>query len=345
MPVNVPRPPATPGLMLGSSSYTPGDLVWRSPGATNLLTSDVASAETTAGTWFCAVNGTVARSTAQALVGSASVSLTATADAAITIATTPNTSIATTAHKVTPGRLYTGLASTRAATNARANAPIIAWYDAAGTQIGNTIGATVTNSTSGWTPLIATGYAPATAALARLQVQFLSCLTGDAFYIDCASFHEGAGGTWAMPGDPIQGIGTYWDESVGRRCFAWNPVQAGWQMVYGDTGWRDVSSLLVNSWTGAVYLRRLGFTTQLRVENLVSGSATTIATLPAGFRPDRAEYLSGWHTVDAHRLDLATSGVLSSPQENNLYGTFQFATTTAWPTTLPGVASGSIPTA
>ena len=45
------------------------------------------------------------------------------------------------------------------------------------------------------------------------------------------------------PGTPIANLGTYTDESVGRRVFTWDTVNNRWQMTYGDTGWREINAL------------------------------------------------------------------------------------------------------
>lgn len=144
-----------------------------------------------------------------------------------------------------------------------------------------------------------------------------------------------------------------WDESVGRRCFAWDTVNSRWQMVYGDTGWRDVDGLLENGWTAtSLAIRREGQTVTMQAYALAYGSAGTFYTLPAGFRPGPAYANIRFIAENGS----GTTGVLAIDNNNGSpngqcvgtpSGTFYFAiswqTNDAWPSSLPGTASDSIP--
>jgi hypothetical protein len=139
----------------------------------------------------------------------------------------------------------------------------------------------------------------------------------------------------------------YWDESVGRRQFAWDTVNNRWQMVYGDTGWRTVT--LENGWTGTVYVRRIGYTTYVRGAALAGGSATadTFYTLPTGFKPLLTSYFPGLSGATATAINLAVNvgGAISTarPLSSGWAGEISFVTNDAWPATNPGTASGAIP--
>jgi len=96
-------------------------------------------------------------------------------------------------------------------------------------------------------------------------------------------------GAPGVKGDP--GAGTFRiDDTVGVRVFVWELYAAHEVMVYGDTGVRTI--------TGGT-VRRTG--------NVVETTVTDLTTLPAGFRPSRAD----------------AAGPV-------------FTTTDPWPTELPG---------
>ena len=147
---------------------------------------------------------------------------------------------------------------------------------------------------------------------------------------------------------------TYWDESVGRRQFAWDTVNNRWQMVYADSGVRDLSAVaLSNGWTVNVStfkIQRQGYlvSVQLYVDK-TAASADTIYTLPTGFRPSiPVNSASPTGTSDDYCYSyVQSSGVIGvtrvSMTANIGYLYFSFPTTDAWPATLPGSASGSIP--
>lgn len=142
----------------------------------------------------------------------------------------------------------------------------------------------------------------------------------------------------------------YWDETVGRRLFVWDTNNSRWQMVYGDTGWRDISSLLVNGWTGYVWLRRInnyGYF-QFSALNPAAATATRCIDFPNGFGPP---VLATHHALycSAHTAGAETSGtgvnILNTPTPSaaNVYGHISYPIDGAWPTSLPGTALGAVP--
>ena len=158
--------------------------------------------------------------------------------------------------------------------------------------------------------------------------------------------------------------GQYTDESIGRRLFSWssalaNGATTGWQMVYGDTGWRDVSSLLENGWAlGAsfpkLHMRRLGGIVSIDAD-LSASSATgnTIMTFPSGFEPHRTMVTigynggAGYNAFEARSTnDAGTNTLFAYTRTGGLWRvTPQYQTVAAWPSSLPGTAVGSIPAA
>ena len=122
----------------------------------------------------------------------------------------------------------------------------------------------------------------------------------------------------------------------------------GWRVEYGDTGWRNISSLIINGWGGSVYVRRINASVELRVEGLTrSESSYDIMTIPAGFLPDS---VSGFgfrfvlHQADStasqtrfrlvsNRLTTVNTAAVPGPY----YGGVVWTTSETWPTTLPGI--------
>ena len=155
--------------------------------------------------------------------------------------------------------------------------------------------------------------------------------------------------------------GTYTNESVGRRIFTWDTVNSRWQMTYGDTGWRDVSALLANGWGGTLLVRRhngrVSWRTGLGAASLDGTSASavtafTMSSIDAGFRNDT----SGRRTLVYNSSDTTFtvahvgSDALIMPaygagKKYNFVPEAVYTADNAWPASLPGSASGSIPSA
>jgi hypothetical protein len=189
---------------------------------------------------------------------------------------------------------------------------------------------------------------------------------GEVFYFDGLGLWEGAGGVWANGGERIDPstLGFYWDESVGRRLFVWDTVNNRWQMVFGDTGWRDVSSLMttpahVQTLT-SLLMRRVGNVVHLTTRGTV-GTGTLAGTangmglinLPSGFQPnDFCSIGSGvynYRTPTIISSASSKSAIAMQIAAGNNWGASVFdgagswLTSDAWPSALPGSASGSIP--
>ena len=143
---------------------------------------------------------------------------------------------------------------------------------------------------------------------------------------------------------------SYWDESVGRRQFAWDTVNNRWQMVYGDTGWRDVSASLANSWTGTLLVRRIGYIVYVRAT--LGGTAATnnnLWSFPSGWAcltTPSTHLLAGINNALAPIFAQANSGnaaIATPDRTNSIVITGAYSTGDAWPASLPGSASGTIP--
>lgn len=140
------------------------------------------------------------------------------------------------------------------------------------------------------------------------------------------------------------------DQAAGRAIYTYDDLNNRDQMVYGDTGWRDVSANLANGWTGALYIRRVGVTIEVVGRGLDSASATSsqLYTLPSGFMPPRDIPLfarpaassapPAYGSIGTAAIGVATGIALNGNSFQAIYSTI-----TSWPTTLPGTAVGTIP--
>jgi len=320
----------------------------------NLLTTNQATLETDSTGWGTSTyQCTAARSTAAAYSGSASLLMTATGNGNIQAFSDATSGI-------TVGQTYT--VSFQAKVDAAATSatyPLIAgirWLTSGSVFISDSVVSAGTINKSGWTRGIVSAVAPATAAKANVLVYMQSVTSGDKFYVDEIGLWSGAGGLWCAPGVPIPDLGTYTDESVGRRIFTWDTVNSRWQMTYGDTGDRNAAITYTNNWAnsyGVDRLRRIGNTVYL-VAALDSTNATADAafTVPSGFRPTLAAITSiaiGGGSNVPRTLSLGSNGVgtiyrASLTPQGGWQLTVAYPTNDAWPASLPGTASGSIPT-
>lgn len=147
-----------------------------------------------------------------------------------------------------------------------------------------------------------------------------------------------------------------WDESVGRVLLARRSNGTN-QLVYGDTGWRTGLPLM-NGWSAStVYMRRTMFDVHVVLANLNPSAATgsQFMSIPMGFRPAvQARFaVNASPAIAAYRVQAgvgAEAGESFSLPDYLAMGVpvsfyAVYGTTNVWPTSLPGTASGSIPSA
>ncbi|QFG13633.1 minor tail protein [Arthrobacter phage Shepard] len=145
------------------------------------------------------------------------------------------------------------------------------------------------------------------------------------------------------------------DQTAGRAIYQWDDLNGREQLVYGDTGMRRVETLFLNGWTAAIaVLRRSNNQVSfgLYTVNPAAKTADTAYTIPTGFKP--ASYggniafpikYSGATNTDYLQINgagdvLPPTGAVSG---SGFICVFTWQTADAWPTTLPGSSSGSIP--
>lgn len=164
-------------------------------GNTNFLSSNQASLESATTGWASSTNCSIARSTAQAAIGSASLALTASASGTMTAATTDATKFA-----VVGNVPHSARAEFRTAVTGRVCRVGIQWLTSAGSSISTAYGSTITDSTSAWTVATVTATSPANAAYGRVFVEVQSADAAEVHYVDKIAFHPGSTPTWSIGG-------------------------------------------------------------------------------------------------------------------------------------------------
>lgn len=135
-------------------------------------------------------------------------------------------------------------------------------------------------------------------------------------------------------------------ETAGRTVTVWDYLNNREQLIYGDTGERDISTLLTGA-TGRVTVSRVGSMVNLSFEGVAPSDSTSglILTLPVGFRPsNRKDFTMPATTAGAawrstYILTNGGVGVWSRGTSDNYRFYISFRTSEPWPTSLPGVAA------
>ena len=147
--------------------------------------SDAAGLETTIAHWVNSGNCAIARTTAQAHSGAASLSLTSAASGSMSARPENIAGSTTYALAVTPGQPVAASAWFRAAASARNVHVDVTWYSAALANLSTSNGTAVADTTSGWTFASFSGTAPASAAWAVAHVQVDSTgAASEVHYVD-----------------------------------------------------------------------------------------------------------------------------------------------------------------
>lgn len=164
-------------------------------GRTNFLSANQASLETNTDGWAAVSNCAIARSTAQASTGSASLEVTATALGDAIVSTTTGTAFAVIANSS-----FSALCDVRAGTTSRSCQVGIRWLTSGGATISTSYGTAGSDSNSAWTTINVTAVAPATAAKAQVFVKVVNAGAGEVHYVDKIALHAGTSPTWTRGG-------------------------------------------------------------------------------------------------------------------------------------------------
>lgn len=139
------------------------------------------------------------------------------------------------------------------------------------------------------------------------------------------------------------------DNTVGRRAFAWDAANSREQLIYGDTGFRDIrgamnSTALLDG--GKAIIRRTGNTVELSLYDIrpTSGTASIIGSQASGFSPpDRFGALLSVSSLGAVRESIVFSNgqvtVYNAAGGDRIRASLMWTTAQPWPITLPGVAA------
>lgn len=342
------------------------DVAGKSSAATtgNLLTTNQASVETDASGWTVS-NATVARVVPQLGDGAWCLELTRGSTAA------NGTALSNPRPAVIPGQTYTASARIYGITNAGAIG--LYFYNSANNGVGQIISSSVTAGVTARRTI--SMVAPSTAVTAGLVL--ITATTAGASRFDNMGVWAGAGGDWALPGVPITGtspteaqsltgtgfpegvvtapVGSmYTDTAATNGAIRWIKAtgsgNTGWRVEFGDTGWRNIESVLLNGFTATnVKIRRFGDQVSITIFALngASSTDTTLYTLPTGFRSDsriRPAWINRTSSEETPTTAVtyfsATVGIFASRTLiTSGRGTIDYLTTDAWPATLPGTAA------
>lgn len=138
-------------------------------------------------------------------------------------------------------------------------------------------------------------------------------------------------------------------EAAGRTITVWDYANSREQLIYGDTGTRNVTTLLTNVTSGSAYISRNGNMVTFDLAQVAPSSTLasggTFLVLPSGFRPtirrDMPVFANSGGTIARAMFMFANGGVgVWSPATTDSYRhSMTFPTADPWPTTLPGVSA------
>lgn len=139
------------------------------------------------------------------------------------------------------------------------------------------------------------------------------------------------------------------DQTAGRTVKVWDYLNNREQLVYGDTGAREV--VLVDGWEcyGAK-IRRTGSTVSMVIRNMSGASALspTFYRLPSGFRdsgvnifgqPSMGLMASKTDSSPVNLISVYSGALNTSSRGTDLQLNRTWTTSDPWPTSLPGVAA------
>ncbi|UVK62841.1 minor tail protein [Arthrobacter phage Uzumaki] len=157
------------------------------------------------------------------------------------------------------------------------------------------------------------------------------------------------------------------DQTAGRVIYEWDVVNNRDQLIYGDTGWRELAATPVTNGvvSGYIRYRRVGQRVIMRfVDVTLSTGATGLcviaaaAEVPIGFRPaanyrslqsigqtnnaSDQQVISNYGDISWIR-QISNTGISTTRPPAPLSGYIDWMTEDVWPSVLPGTASGSIP--
>lgn len=135
------------------------------------------------------------------------------------------------------------------------------------------------------------------------------------------------------------------NETAGRTVTVWDYLNGREQLIYGDTGWRNISSLLASgNYAANVWIRRQRNEVTVNMQDVTTGAGlVTLFTLASGYRPDNPSVRAGIISDGNNSRVVSPFGssfrLMSMPGSGFWAGSVTFTTNDPWPTSLPGVAA------
>lgn len=140
------------------------------------------------------------------------------------------------------------------------------------------------------------------------------------------------------------------DQTAGRVIYQWDDLNSREQIIYGDTGWRSIVGMSVAG-VGTLHIRRVGQMVTINAVGVNSTAGASYVTIFAsgqlpGFVPSITMRSVATTAAGAARILDIAGGLemrLFAPEAAPYSFSIAYPTNDAWPTTLPGTASGTIP--
>ena len=173
----------------------------------------------------------------------------------------------------------------------------------------------------------------------------------DVTYVDSLSPLKSFAGSGSPEGKVTAPVGSiYTDSAAINGAIRWikksGTGNTGWRVEYGDTGWREITGLLLNGWAAtAIYIRRINHNVILRYTGLAGDNASSprMIQLSTGFYTPRSrlaftgngEIFTSQFTSSGE-LDIVTSFIVPA---NIYHSETTWVTAVDWPSSLPGTPS------
>ena len=169
----------------------------------------------------------------------------------------------------------------------------------------------------------------------------------DITYVDSLTPLKSFAGTGSPEGKITAPVGTiYSDAAATNGAIRWiksiGTGRTGWVVEYGDTGWRDMSSLLPSHMTGTVLFHRQNNSVTLLLAYITGLTENVTLTIPdtAAIRAHYTEVaIANARTTERQlfRINPGSNHVLNANGTNSTAnGSVSWVTNSPWPKTLPG---------
>lgn len=141
------------------------------------------------------------------------------------------------------------------------------------------------------------------------------------------------------------------DETAGRAIYQWDDLNNREQIIYGDTGWRNIASLFPTKTAGSIMVRRIGNVGYIAAEGLTMSDIANGIDYPFTLGVGWQSEWSLHHSIEAsvndipHKFTSSWAGnhILRAKSTFGFQGIATWPIRDPWPTTLPGTAVGTIP--